>query len=199
MGIRQIAPLPGRRPRLPVIDASKLRVAQLTATPLFEAAKVFAPGSWCELAAFAPQVLLATTADYLRLIDRMSLHTVDAGAVSHAVFVITAIGDKPTTEQFRDLLWRSFRVPVYELYVDGRGALLAYDCEAQDGWHVEPACGLEIEGGELLLRSRGAQVRTGLSAAVDYNPCPCGITHPRVFCAPEKRTEVCEPALAVAS
>jgi hypothetical protein len=199
MSIRQITPLTGRRPRLPIIKASKLRVAQLAAAPVFEGVKLFVAGNWHELGAFAPHVLLATTFEYLRLIDRMSLGTVTLSSVDHAVFVITAVGDKPLSEAFRDLLWKTFRVPVYELYVDAPGGLLASECEAQEGWHIEPGSALAVEAGELLLRSRGAQLRTGLSVTVEDIACPCGSAQPRIFWAPSHKCEFREPALAAAS
>lgn len=40
-------------------------------------------------------------------------------------------------EYDRDLLWRAFEVPVYEQVVDAQGRLLASECEAHDGLHVE--------------------------------------------------------------
>ncbi len=170
----QFVPLTTRRPRLPVISGSKLRVAQLTAAMAFDGAKVFTAGSWRHLGAYGPQVLIASSSEYVRLMERMSLQTVDVKSVDHALFVLTAVGDRPVTEMMRELLWKRFGVPVYELYVDGSSRLLASECEAQEGWHLENGAEFNIEEGEIVLRSRGAVIQTGLTGRKEDAVCPCG-------------------------
>jgi len=41
------------------------------------------------------------------------------------------------TEERRDGLWQSFRVPIFEQIVTENGAVLAAECEAHDGCHIE--------------------------------------------------------------
>src|SRR4051794_38202874 len=37
----------------------------------------------------------------------------------------------------RDYIWRTFGMPVFEYLLDARGKILARECEAHDGLHVE--------------------------------------------------------------
>jgi hypothetical protein len=39
----------------------------------------------------------------------------------------------------RERLWRAFRVPIFEQIIGPDGELLAAECEAHDGLHVEAA------------------------------------------------------------
>ena len=60
-----------------------------------------------------------------------------AGArVRRAVFV-TCRHDEPLPgDSQRDALWEMFQVPVFAMLLDARGRLLAFECEAQNGLHV---------------------------------------------------------------
>ncbi|HEV3342634.1 MAG TPA: hypothetical protein VG125_19840, partial [Pirellulales bacterium] len=72
------------------------------------------------------------------------------------------------TEEDRERLWRAFRVPVFEQRIDESGCLLAAECEAHDGLHIE-ARELHPRPGEVL----------------ETAPCGCGRTTPRLI-APER-------------
>jgi len=56
---------------------------------------------------------------------------------THAVIVLESPGDTPLSIGEREQLWRAFRVPVFEQIIGPHGKLLAADCEAHDGLHVE--------------------------------------------------------------
>jgi len=71
-----------------------------------------------------------------------------------AVFVLSRQEDFPGDGE-RDELWRLFQVPVFALLLDRTGAIVAWECEAQNGLHVE---------------ARGG-VRLG---TWEESPCPCG-------------------------
>ncbi|HEV2444886.1 MAG TPA: hypothetical protein VGS58_03150, partial [Candidatus Sulfopaludibacter sp.] len=60
-----------------------------------------------------------------------------AGArVRRAVFVTCRPADPLPGDSQRDALWDMFRVPVLAMLLDTRGRLLAFECEAQNGLHV---------------------------------------------------------------
>ncbi len=171
-----------RQSKLPIIQTSKLRTAQLTAAASFEGAEAFPPERWRDLKTFAPNILIGPASALQRLMERMDLLTLELTSVDHAVFVLTEVGDKPVTDLTRVVLWQHFGVPVYELYLDSRGVLLASECEAQDGWHVESGARFFLRDRELMVQSApGGPVRTGLTRFLESAPCACGRSGTRIL------------------
>jgi phenylacetate-coenzyme A ligase PaaK-like adenylate-forming protein len=171
-----------RQSKLPVIQTSKLRAAQLTAAASFEGADAFPPERWRDLKTFAPNVLIGPASALQRLMERMDLPTLELTSVDHAVFVLTEVGDKPVSDSTRAVLWQHFGVPVYELYLDSRGVLLASECEAQDGWHVESGARFFLQNRELMVQSTpGGPVRTGLVRFLESARCACGRSGTRIL------------------
>lgn len=163
-----------RRLQLPVIDSANLRIAHLDSATVFAGARAFPPERWTTLEGFAPNVLAGSVAQLKRLLDRIRLRTVPATVVDHSIFVVTQLGDTPLTSRFRDRLWEQFRVPVYEMYLDGDARLLAYECEAQEGWHILRDVRFVRSGDELLLERGGEVTRTGLNWVIEEAACCCG-------------------------
>lgn len=160
--------------RLPVLGNAKLRVAQLGPACCFEGAELFLPSRWKRLTVWRPQVLIGSVADLERLTNRMDLGTMQLESVDHSVWVLTGVGDCALGQKQRAALWHRFGVPIYELYADESG-VLAYECEAHQGWHIEPRAGLRVQSGELVLASaREGVVKTGLARGIDLRPCACG-------------------------
>ena len=58
--------------------------------------------------------------------------------------------------------WRVFGVPLFEQIMDPSGRVIAWECEAHEGLHVE-SDEIELEGYQL-----------------DVNPCGCGRKTPRL-------------------
>jgi hypothetical protein len=79
----------------------------------------------------------------------------------------------------RAWLWRAFRVPIFEQIVEPDGELLASECEAHDGLHIEIP-GLSWNGYRIEL-----------------SPCACGRKTPRL--APPTPAEQARSAAAYAS
>jgi hypothetical protein len=65
------------------------------------------------------------------------------GVPSHALVVLTHEGDPLLTEHDRDRLWDRFRVPVFEQVMTREGTLIAWECDAHDGFHVAGPQGSE--------------------------------------------------------
>jgi hypothetical protein len=172
------APIP-----LPFPVAPTLRLARLTPGPNFADAELFVPKRWSDLTAFAPNVVVGSLAKMQSLADRAIAGSVDVSSIDHALVVLTRYGSKPLNDVARVMLWQSFGVPIFELYLGLDHSLLASECEAHDGWHLGPGIGFVIlETGELMLDGAGnLGLRTGLSASADQTNCPCGRTSPRVL------------------
>ena len=107
----------------------------------------------------------------------------NAPPVRHSVVVLTAFGASPLSEDDRDLLWRAFRVPVFEHLLGPDGQVFAAECAAHQELHLfsERAI-LETRSGELLvtsltsLRRPALRVAAGLPFQVRNGPCACGQT-----------------------
>jgi hypothetical protein len=93
------------------------------------------PRGWCEEAAsFAPASLAGTLDQLMELAGGLKPPT-----LTHALIVLTRMGDPILSAADRERLWRAFRVPLFEQIIGSRGELLAAECEAHDGLHIETA------------------------------------------------------------
>ncbi len=120
--------------------------------------RVFATGWGGDAAAFAPAAV-AGTLEQLCALDRHMTPT-----LTYALIVLGRPGMGRLTEEHRDRLWRAFRLPVFEQIIGKSGELLAAECEAHDGLHVE---------------SRRLPIE---NEYVDSSACPCGRKTPRIGC-----------------
>ncbi len=116
--------------------------------------RVFA-GGWSEEAAkFSPESIATDLAQLEKLAGTVS--------VSHAVVVFRKESDPLLTMAERDRLWRAFRVPVFEQMIGPDCTLLASECEAHNGLHIESP--------KFAPASR----------EIDATTCGCGRTGPRL-------------------
>ncbi len=189
----------GRR-KLPFPATAKLRVAQVSATArCFYSATPFPADGWTLLEGFRPQVLIGSITDLKRLASCAQARELNLASIDHAILILTPCGEEPASSAVRSLLWHSFGVPVYELLVASGGIVLASECEAYEGWHVEPGKSIAISGTQILLRLGDRKtVATGLQGEVAEEPCPCGRSGIRLvkLAASESRAE--RPLAAIA-
>jgi hypothetical protein len=164
------------RRKLPLATTANLRVAHIANSACFDSVKLFQPGQWIEIEQYRPRVLVGVAADLQELAERVESGLVELSSVDHAVFILTACGQAPLTDVLRVVLWQTFGVPVYELFMAPSGLLAASECETHDGWHAEPGATFSLsKDDELLLDAFGRKrIRTGLTASLENNPCPCG-------------------------
>jgi hypothetical protein len=121
--------------------------------------------SLAEVVTFAPQAIAGT-------LEQLEAVAATAITLSHAIVVMGKWEDARVTEADRERLWMRFRVPVFEQIVAGDGALLAAECEAHDGLHIEA---------EGFLRPDHWQGMALPDNEIDRSPCVCGRKEPRLI------------------
>ena len=84
---------------------------------------------------------------------------------SHAVIVLRNEWEPRLTDTRRDALWNAYRVPAFEQIIGEDGTLLATECEAHDGLHIESS----------RFNVAGRNIRT--------DRCACGRFSPRLVSA----------------
>ncbi len=128
------------------------RAARLLAGPV----RIFPDGWNQEVTAFAPAAV-AGTFEQIRPLAQMQIPS-----LTHALIVLARPGGRRLAEIDRGRLWQDFRLPVFEQIIGPSGDLLAAECEAHDGLHVESS--------DLPLDCE----------TIDTSPCPCGRKTPRI-------------------
>jgi len=99
-----------------------------------------------------------------------------------ALLVFTGLKHGCLKPQDREMLWRAFQVPVFEQFRGYSQELLAWECEAHDGLHIQGENAIfELpRDGELLLTGLGCEeysllrVGTELTGRLCSTPCGCG-------------------------
>lgn len=158
----------------------------------------FANNAWHLIPVQAPDALTGTRGSLLRLCQYITAWRLDFAFIHRAVFVITLVGERPVSDQTRDELWSVFGVPVYELFVAGDGVILAYECEAHEGWHVNTRAAqfVKLRGEPHLVLRRlspdggPTAVGVGFTGAVTRQPCACGLQTERVVNLPSSEPDL---------
>lgn len=122
-----------------------------------------------EMEAFRPHLLLGDIADLENLAAKCDAGALDLSSVDTAILV-TAMGASVLGDIQRVVLWQTFAVPVYELLLSRDGTLLACECEAHSGWHLEPG-----------MHPASA------TSDIDATLCACGRSEPRIVIPPGPR------------
>jgi hypothetical protein len=128
--------------------------------------RVFENG-WCAAARhFAPASIAATPSQLDALLGT------EIPSLRNAIIALIRPGEPRLSEEDRERYWRAFRVPVFEQRIDASAKLLAAECEAHDGLHIEQS-GIDPQEGEI----------------VETTICGCGRNTPRIV-APERFANV---------
>ena len=78
----------------------------------------------------------------------------EVAAFAPAAIAATRPGGPLLSASDRERLWQAFHVPVFEQIIGPNGELLAAECEAHDGLHVEVP-GLSLDGYRLEVAQCG--------------------------------------------
>ena len=95
------------------------------------------------------------------------------------------------TDADRDQFWKAFNLPVTEYFLGDRHEILARECEAHTGLHIDPMQAVfevvDPETSELVITSLANSVfpvvrlASGLAGEVTEAPCACGAAGQRVI------------------
>ncbi len=152
----------------------------------------FAEGQWEALLRWRPEALAAPV-EALERMARSELERPEARLpLSHSVLALAGLRRAFAGEALRDLVWRVWQVPVFGQLLGPSGELLAWECEAHEGYHYDPAA-VHFEAGEgahgepeLLVTSLVSfhrpllRMATRLTGRLENAVCPCGSRLPRL-------------------
>jgi hypothetical protein len=127
---------------------------------------------------WAPEALVLPLDVALFLADRKQRGLFDLPSLNTAILVLTRLADSPLPRHHRDLLWRSFGVPVFEQLLGPDGVVIGSECEVHDGLHVDNGAGMP---GEIVT-----------------DHCACGLETPRLRPTPVPVPVRIKPAIVPA-
>jgi hypothetical protein len=164
-----------RRMKLPFRITPKVRIAEISAIPTVEQARGFSYEQWSELPQYRPSVLAGTASELKLLVEEIERKKLDLSCIDRALAVLTYSSSPLLDDVFRVTLWQTFGVPVYELLVGPNSALVAAECEAHDGWHVQPEGDVSLIDGQIVCSFRSRPpVQTGWLGRLESERCACG-------------------------
>lgn len=154
--------------------------------------KVFHDVRRGDLLDYAPDALAGPVCELRRLADAAEDRSRRLPRLEHSVIAFSILRQAFLSNEARDLFWRVFRVPVFGQILDLSNALMAWECEAHQGYHVASENAIfETEHGggepELLmtsladLRQPVLRMATGLTARIGHSTCGCGQSGPRLL------------------
>lgn len=152
----------------------------------------FAVGEREALLRWRPEALAAPVEALDRLVRSDLQHPEARLPLSHSVLALAGLRRAFAGEALRDLVWRVWQVPVFGQILGPSGELLAWECEAHEGYHYDPsravfeAAGSAQSETELLvtslvsLRRPVLRMATRLTGRLETAVCPCGSELPRL-------------------
>ena len=176
---RQFVHPSGQKPRMALLAEGFQWSLRYTRIPDYRSPK---------LARFKPESI-AGSVDTLRALAR----GIEAGYIwipklKHSVVAFTGMLEGPLSTEDSDLFWRVFAVPVFEQFYGFGGELIAHECAAHQGLHVNRYAAVFENGerGNLLVSLIGNPAQmvfrlvTGLNGQVEQSRCACGHEGPRL-------------------
>jgi hypothetical protein len=153
--------------------------------------KVFVDEERSELTRFAPQALAGPVSALRKLAESANDRTMRIPRPAHSVIVFSMLPQAFLSEEARDLLWRVFKVPLFVQILSPSCEVLAWECEAHEGYHVARESAIfetDCADGEpellvtsLVDRRRPVlRMATGMSGRVTHTTCDCGQAGPRL-------------------
>jgi hypothetical protein len=154
--------------------------------------KVFQEGSRQHLSRYRPDSIAGPVGALRRLAEGHEDRRAWVPRLTHSVVAFTIPRQGFLSEEARELLWRVFRVPVFCQFLGLDAELLAWECEAHEGLHIERDHAVfesDCRSGEpellvtslVNLRWPVLRLATGLTAEIECSTCGCGLTGPRLM------------------
>ncbi len=161
--------------RLPLSASLGWKAAQVSVLPEFQSVQPFRPERWEEIEGFAPNILVGYAFDLRRIVEKIRAKLLQLPSVDRSIFVLTDCGSNPLDNALRDRLWHVFGVPVYELIIAPGCRVLAAECEAHDGWHLQEGVDAYLVGDHLVYDAPPVNgLHTGFTGQIETAPCACG-------------------------
>lgn len=165
----RLSPVPAQQLKFPFPAAERIAVLS-ESFQLPKGAKQFAPEDHESIRAFQPQGIVGPADELLTLRNV---------PIEFGVVALSPIADGGVSARIRNLLWERFEVPVFEWLQAKDGTVIARECEAHDGMHVETeAATFGLRHEELMLTvvrrgKAGPCSPTGLTAELVTAHCEC--------------------------
>jgi phenylacetate-coenzyme A ligase PaaK-like adenylate-forming protein len=151
------------------------KAAQISVLPEFESVQPFRHERWHEIESFSPNILVGYAFDLRRFAEKSRARELQVPSVDRAIFALTDCGSNPLADPLRDQLWHLFGVPIYELIIAPGCRLLAAECEAHDGWHLQDGVEAYLVRDHLIYDAPPLNgLHTGFTGQIDTAPCACG-------------------------
>ena len=153
--------------------------------------KVFAGEKRSDWMRFAPEALAGPAPELRRLAELVENRLIGVPRPVHSVIAFSLLPQAFLSEETRELFWRVFKVPVFGQILSPSCEVLAWECEAHQGYHVAGDSAIfeaDHTGGEpellvtsLVDRRRPVlRMATGISGRVEHATCDCGQAGPRL-------------------
>src|SRR5262249_51423271 len=140
-----------------------------------------------DLEQFQPESLAGPVAKLRTLAESVLDGTIKFGSLRHAIVAFTGLKHGCLKPEDRDLFWRAFEVPGFEQFRGFAHELLAWECEAHEGLHIQTDNAIfETHGHELVLSCLDCaeysllRLATEISGQIEAEPCGCGHASPRL-------------------
>lgn len=153
--------------------------------------RFFGPQDFGRLRKYAPDALAGPVSALRTLAERLPSRIYWSPRLKHSLMALLVFPQTGITRETRELLWRVFEVPLYAQVLGPSRSLLAWECQAYEGYHVaEHNAVFELVPGlvepELVvtslvdLRQPLLRLATGLTARIERSQCGCGLRTPRL-------------------
>jgi hypothetical protein len=147
--------------------------------------QVFRQGRRSEIASYAPEALAGSVSELRLLAEAVENRGVCLPRLTHSVIAFVILRQGFLSDEVRELFWRVYQVPVFGQILSPGGGLLAWECEAHDGFHIDrDRTVFETRSGgsepELLvtslidLRQPVIRMSTALTGRLEHSTCGCG-------------------------
>jgi hypothetical protein len=153
--------------------------------------KVFGDEKRSGLIRFNPESLAGPVPELRRLAELVESRSIRISRPVHSVIAFSLLPQAFLSEEARDLFWRVFKVPVFGQILSPSCEVLAWECEAHQGYHVAGDSAIfetdyagpepELLVTSLVDRRRPVlRMATGMSGRVKHTTCDCGQAGPRL-------------------
>lgn len=171
--------------------------------------KVFRRERRPDIAGYAPEALAGPVTELRALADAVENRSVRIPRLTHSVIAFAILRQGFLSDEVRELFWRVFKVPVFGQILSFDGAVLAWECEAHEGFHFNRDCAVfQTQSGgsepELLvtslvdLRRPVIRLATALTGTLEHSTCGCGQSGPRLMGLRRRPFPKAHPAAAFA-